>query len=89
MQRDTLLTQDELDFIQNMQHNPQLNLRDPSSSLTVNGGAQLRDLPLTTTSLSRRNSITSNSPFPCTWWKMSFMRCICAWAYPAFSKTGR
>ena len=44
MQRDALLTQDELDFIQNMQHNPQLNLRDASSNLTVNGGAQLRDL---------------------------------------------
>ena len=37
MQRDALLTQDELDFIRNMQHNPQLNLRDTSSSLTVNG----------------------------------------------------
>jgi hypothetical protein len=42
MHRDALLTQDELDFIQNMQHNPQLNLRDASSSLTVNGGAQIR-----------------------------------------------
>jgi len=44
MQRDTLLTQDELDFIQNMHHNPQLNVRDVSSSLTVNGGAQIRAL---------------------------------------------
>ena len=39
MQRDALLTQDELDFIQNMHHNPQLNVRDVTSSLTVNGGA--------------------------------------------------
>ena len=38
MQRDALLTQDELDFIQTMHHNPQLNVRDASSSLTVNGG---------------------------------------------------
>lgn len=44
MQRDTLLTQDELDFIQTMHSNPQLNLREASSSLTVNGGAQIRDL---------------------------------------------
>lgn len=44
MQRDPLLTQDELDFIQTMQHNPQLNLRDPLSSLMVNGGSQIRDL---------------------------------------------
>lgn len=32
MQRDALLTQDELDFIQTMQHNPQLNVRDATSS---------------------------------------------------------
>ncbi|NBF11954.1 hypothetical protein [Pseudomonas sp. Fl4BN1] len=44
MQRDTLLTQDELDFIQTMQHNPQLNVRDATSSLLVNGGSQIRDL---------------------------------------------
>ena len=44
MPRNALLTQDELDFIQMMHHNPQLNLRDASSSLTVNGGAQIRDL---------------------------------------------
>ena len=36
MQRDALLTQDELDFIQTMQHNPQLNVRDATSSLLVN-----------------------------------------------------
>ena len=44
MQRDALLTQDELDFIQTMQHNPQLNVRDATSSLLVNGGSQIRDL---------------------------------------------
>ncbi|NBF02357.1 hypothetical protein GV819_08625 [Pseudomonas sp. Fl5BN2] len=44
MQRDSLLTQDELDFIQTMQHNPQLNVRDATSSLLVNGGSQIRDL---------------------------------------------
>lgn len=37
MRRDALLTQDELDFIQTMQHNPQLNVRDANSSLLVNG----------------------------------------------------
>lgn len=60
MQRDTLLTQDELDFIQNMQHNPQLNLRDPSSSLTVNGGAQLRDL---LTRLAAHDHVTLQAQF--------------------------
>ncbi|MCE4053742.1 hypothetical protein [Pseudomonas sp. Au-Pse12] len=44
MQRDALLTQDELDFIRTMQHNPQLNVRDATSSLMVNGGSQIRDL---------------------------------------------
>ncbi|MGZ0785357.1 hypothetical protein DNK59_04520 [Pseudomonas sp. TKO26] len=44
MQRDALLTQDELDFIRTMQHNPQLNVRDSTSSLMVNGGSQIRDL---------------------------------------------
>ncbi len=32
MQADALLTQDELDFIQSMQHSPQLNLADSMSS---------------------------------------------------------
>ncbi|KTC34722.1 hypothetical protein AO265_31335 [Pseudomonas sp. ABAC61] len=44
MQRDALLTQDELDFIRTLQHNPHLNVRDTTSSLLVNGGSQLRDL---------------------------------------------
>ncbi len=41
---DALLTQDELDFIRTMQHNPQLNVRDTTASLLVNGGTQIRDL---------------------------------------------
>ena len=44
MQPDALLTQDELDFIQRMQHNPQLNVRDATASLLVNGGVQIKDL---------------------------------------------
>lgn len=60
MQRDTLLTQDELDFIQDMQHNPQLNLRDAWSSLTVNGGAQIRDL---LTRLAAHDQVTIQAQF--------------------------
>jgi hypothetical protein len=44
MQSDALLTQDELDFIQTLQHNPQLNVRDATASLLVNGGVQIKDL---------------------------------------------
>jgi hypothetical protein len=60
MRRDALLTQDELDFIRNMQHNPQLNLRDTSSSLTVNGGSQLRDL---LTRLAAHDHVTLQAHF--------------------------
>ena len=60
MPRDALLTQDELDFIQNMQHNPQLNLRDAWSSLTVNGGAQIRDL---LTRLAAQDQVTIRAQF--------------------------
>ncbi|MBV4452587.1 MULTISPECIES: hypothetical protein [Pseudomonas] len=60
MQRDALLTQDELEFIQNMQHNPQLNVRDASSSLTVNGGAQIRDL---LTRLAAHDHVTLQAQF--------------------------
>ena len=60
MQRDALLTQDELDFIQKMQHNPQLNLRDASSSLTVNGGAPIRDL---LTRLASHDQLTIQAQF--------------------------
>ncbi|AXM96421.1 hypothetical protein ACU5P1_21550 [Pseudomonas plecoglossicida] len=44
MQADALLTQDELDFIQDMQHSPQLNLADPMSSLLVNGDHRIQSL---------------------------------------------
>ena len=44
MSHDSLLTQDELDFIQTMHQNPLLNRRDASSSLMVNGVSQIRDL---------------------------------------------
>lgn len=44
MQRNALLTQDELDFIQTMQHSPQLNVADATSSLLVNGGIQIQEL---------------------------------------------
>lgn len=60
MQRDALLTQDELDFIQTMHHNPQLNVRDVSSSLTVNGGAQIRDL---LTRLAAHDHVTLQAQF--------------------------
>lgn len=60
MQRDALLTQDELDFIQDMHHNPQLNVRDVTSSLTVNGGAQIRDL---LTRLAAHDHVTLQAQF--------------------------
>ncbi|KAF0862964.1 hypothetical protein [Pseudomonas sp. LD120] len=60
MQRDSLLTQDELDFIQTMQHNPQLNVRDATSSLLVNGGAQIRDL---LTRLAANEKVTLQAHF--------------------------
>ena len=44
MQADALLTQDELDFIQDLQHAPQLNLADSMSSLLVNGDRRLQQL---------------------------------------------
>ncbi|WP_095107867.1 hypothetical protein [Pseudomonas sp. Irchel 3E20] len=60
MHRDTLLTQDELDFIQTMQHNPQLNVRDATSSLLVNGGSQIRDL---LTRLAANEQVTIQAQF--------------------------
>jgi hypothetical protein len=60
MQRDTILTQDELDFIQNMQHNPKLNLRDKSRSLVVNGGVQIQDL---LTRLAAHEQVTIQAQF--------------------------
>jgi len=44
MHADALLTQDELDFIQDMQHSPQLNLADPMSSLLVNGDRRIQSV---------------------------------------------
>lgn len=60
MRRDSLLTQDELDFIQTMQHNPQLNVRDATSSLLVNGGSQIRDL---LTRLAANEQVTIQAHF--------------------------
>lgn len=60
MQRDTILTQDELDFIQNMQRNPKLNLRDKSRSLVVNGGVQIQDL---LTKLAAHEQVTIQAQF--------------------------
>ncbi|WP_339502432.1 hypothetical protein [Pseudomonas silesiensis] len=60
MQRDALLTQDELDFIQTMQHNPQLNVRDATSSLLVNSGSQIRDL---LTRLAAHEQVTLQATF--------------------------
>lgn len=44
MNTDALLTQDELDFILDMQHNPKLNVRDNTRNLMMNGGAQIQEL---------------------------------------------
>ncbi|MFS2157588.1 hypothetical protein ACCD10_09565 [Pseudomonas sp. Pseusp122] len=60
MQHDTLLTQAELDFIQNMQHNPRLNVRDSTRSLLVNGGVQIQDL---LTRLAAHEQITIQAQF--------------------------
>ncbi|MGY2198852.1 hypothetical protein [Pseudomonas gingeri] len=60
MHRDALLTQDELDFIRTMQHNPQLNKRDASSSLLVNGVSQIRDL---LTRLAAHEQVTIQAHF--------------------------
>ncbi|MNI30732.1 hypothetical protein D3C73_845860 [compost metagenome] len=60
MHRDALLTQDELDYIQSMQHNPQLNVRDATSSLLVNGGSQIRDL---LTRLAAHEQVTIQANF--------------------------
>ncbi|WNW13503.1 hypothetical protein RRX38_20855 [Pseudomonas sp. DTU_2021_1001937_2_SI_NGA_ILE_001] len=44
MQADSLLTQDELDFILDMQHNPKLNVRDNTQQMSVNGGERIQRL---------------------------------------------
>ncbi|UZJ61270.1 hypothetical protein OKW98_05980 [Pseudomonas sp. KU26590] len=60
MQRDNILTPDELEFIQKMQHNPTLNLGDKSSSLVVNGGVQIQDL---LTRLAAHEQVTIQAQF--------------------------
>lgn len=60
MQRDDILTPDELEFIQNMQKNPTLNLRDKSRSLMVNGGVQIQDL---LTRLAAHEQVTIQAQF--------------------------
>lgn len=60
MSHNTLLTQDELDFIQTMHQNPQLNVRDASSTLMVNGVAQIRDL---LTRLAAHEQVTIQAQF--------------------------
>ena len=44
MPPDALLTQDELEFLRAMQHNPKLNVRDATTTLQIAGGAQVKDL---------------------------------------------
>ncbi|WP_426140983.1 hypothetical protein [Pseudomonas sp. DWP3-1-2] len=60
MPHETLLTQAELEFIQNMQHNPQLNERDPTRSLMVNGGVQIQEL---LTRLAAHEQVTIQAQF--------------------------
>ena len=60
MPHESLITQAELDFIQNMQHNPKLNVRDATRSLTVNGGRQIQDL---LTRLAAHEQVTIQAQF--------------------------
>lgn len=60
MPHETLLTQAELEFIQNMQHNPKLNVRDTTRSLTVNGGVQIQEL---LTRLAAHEQVTIQAQF--------------------------
>jgi hypothetical protein len=60
MSHETLLTQAELDFIQNMQHNPKLNVRDATRSLTVNGGVHVQNL---LTRLAAHEQVTIQAQF--------------------------
>ncbi|HDS1734862.1 MULTISPECIES: hypothetical protein [Pseudomonas] len=59
-QADALLTQDEMNFIQDMQHSPQLNLADPMSGLLVNGDRQLQQL---LTRLAANEQVTLQAQF--------------------------
>ena len=67
MSYETLLTQDELDFIQSMHESPLLNQRETSSSLTVKGVSQIRDL---LTRLAAHEQVTIQAHFADQ--KMSF-----------------
>ncbi|HEX8595494.1 MAG TPA: hypothetical protein VF682_19795 [Pseudomonas sp.] len=60
MPHETLLTQAELEFIQNMQHNPKLNVRDATRSLTVNGGVHIQEL---LTRLAAHEQVTIQAQF--------------------------
>ncbi|GFM83995.1 hypothetical protein PSCICN_46870 [Pseudomonas cichorii] len=60
MQPDSILTQAELDFIQSMQHNPRLNVRDSTRSLMVNGGVQIQNL---LTRLAAHEQVTLHAQF--------------------------
>ena len=60
MSYETLLTQDELDFIQSMHESPLLNQRETSSSLTVKGVSQIRDL---LTRLAAHEQVTIQAHF--------------------------
>ncbi|MCD5997420.1 hypothetical protein KDX38_28205 [Pseudomonas sp. CDFA 602] len=60
MQPDSLLTQAELDFIQRMQRNPKLNIRDSTRSLLVNGGVQIQEL---LTRLAAEEQVTIHAQF--------------------------
>ncbi|MBI6853474.1 hypothetical protein YA0002_11920 [Pseudomonas cichorii] len=60
MQPDSILTQAELDFIQSMQHNPRLNVRDSTRSLIVNGGVQIQNL---LTRLAAHEQVTLHAQF--------------------------
>lgn len=60
MRHDNLLTQDELDFILNLQNNPKLNVRDKARSLTLNGGLQVSKL---LTRLAASEQVTIQAQF--------------------------
>lgn len=60
MPHETLLTQAELDFIQNMQHNPRLNVPDATHGLMVNGGRQVQAL---LTRLAAHEQVTIQAQF--------------------------
>lgn len=93
MNPDALLTQDELDFILDMQHNPKLNVRDNTRNLMMNGGAQIQEL-LARLAASEQVTIQAQfnnqqMTFPCIWSKTSSMPCILSWARRVSTKKAR